>query len=111
VGTELPALPDAVTICFYRVLQESLTNAAKHAQADQIRVVLRCDADRISLTVEDNGQGFDPGGVISNSNQDGGIGLLGMRERLELLGGRLEINARPGRGTRLVASIPGRDSA
>ncbi len=110
-GTELPALPDAVTICFYRVLQESLTNAARHAHADQIRVVLRHDADRISLSVEDNGRGFDPGGVISASNQDAGIGLLGMRERLELLGGRLEINARPGHGTRLVASIPWRESA
>jgi PAS domain S-box-containing protein len=111
VGTELPALPDAVTICFYRVLQESLTNAARHAQADQVRVVLRHDADRISLSVEDNGRGFDPGGVISASNQDAGIGLLGMRERLELLGGRLEINARPGQGTRLLACIPWRESA
>jgi PAS domain S-box-containing protein len=111
VGTELPALPDAVTICFYRVLQESLTNAARHARADQIRVALRHDVHGISLSVEDNGQGFDPGEVISSSNQDGGIGLLGMRERLELLGGWLQIDARPGRGTHLVACIPRRESA
>jgi PAS domain S-box-containing protein len=111
VGTELPALPDAVTICFYRVLQESLTNAARHAGADQIRVALRHGSHGVSLSVEDNGRGFDPGGVISSSNQEGGIGLLGMRERLELLGGRLEINSRPGRGTRLVACIPRRESA
>jgi signal transduction histidine kinase len=110
VGTELPALPDAVTICFYRVLQESLTNAARHAQADQVRVALRHDSDGVSLWVEDNGRGFDPERVISSSNQDGGIGLLGMRERIELLGGRLEINSRPGRGTRLVACIPRRES-
>jgi PAS domain S-box-containing protein len=109
VGTELPALPDAVAICFYRVLQESLTNAARHARADQVRVALRHDADGVSLSVEDNGRGFDPGEVISSSNQDGGMGLLGMRERIELLGGWLEINSRPGQGTRLVACIPWRE--
>jgi PAS domain S-box-containing protein len=109
VGAEVSGLPDAAAICFYRVLQESLTNVARHAHADQVQVALRCDADRVSLSVEDNGRGFDTGGVISNSNQDAGIGLLGMRERLELLGGRLEINSRPGRGTRLVAHIPWRD--
>jgi PAS domain S-box-containing protein len=109
VGAEVSGLPDAAAICFYRVLQESLTNTARHAHADQVRVALRHDADRVSLSVEDNGRGFDPGGVISASSQDAGIGLLGMRERLELLGGQLEINSRPGQGTRLIASIPWRE--
>jgi PAS domain S-box-containing protein len=111
VGAEVPGLSDAATICFYRVIQESLTNVARHAHADQIRVMLSHDTDRVRLSVEDNGRGFDPGGAISASDQDAGIGLLGMRERLELLGGRLEIHSRPGQGSRLVASIPWRETA
>jgi PAS domain S-box-containing protein len=108
-GTELPALPDAVTICFYRVLQEALTNVAKHAHASHVRVALRCDADTLSLSVEDDGQGFDVSTEVSVSRQPRGIGLLGMRERLELLGGRLEIKSQPGQGTYLVAYAPRED--
>jgi PAS domain S-box-containing protein len=105
-GAELPDLPDAVTICFYRVLQEALTNVAKHAHANHVWVALRCDADTLSLSVEDDGQGFDVPSEVSVARQPRGIGLVGMRERLELLGGRLEIKSQPGRGTRLVAYAP-----
>jgi len=108
-GTELPELPDAVTICFYRVLQEALTNVAKHAHASHVWVALRCDADTLSLSVEDDGQGFDAPTEVSVSRQSRGIGLVGMRERLELLRGRLEIKSRPGQGTRLVAYAPRED--
>jgi signal transduction histidine kinase len=109
-GTELPALPDEVTICFYRVLQEALTNVAKHAHANHVWVALRCNADTLSLSVEDDGQGFDAQTAVSVSRQPQSIGLLGMRERLELLGGRLEIKSQPGQGTRLVAYAPREDT-
>jgi signal transduction histidine kinase len=109
-GTELPVLPDAVTICFYRVLQEALTNVAKHAHANQVWVALHCNADMLSLSVEDDGQGFDAQTAVSVSRQPQSIGLLGMRERLELLGGRLEIKSQPGQGTRLVAFCPWKDT-
>jgi PAS domain S-box-containing protein len=109
-GTELPALPDEVTICFYRVLQEALTNVAKHAHANHVWVALRCNADTLSLAVEDDGQGFDAQTAVSVSRQPQSIGLLGMRERLELLGGRLEIKSQPGQGTRLVAYAPREDT-
>ena len=109
-GTALPALPDAVTICFYRVLQEALTNVAKHAHANHVWVALRCNADTLSLAVEDDGQGFDAQTAVSVSRQPQSIGLLGMRERLELLGGRLEIKSQPGQGTRLVAYAPREDT-
>jgi signal transduction histidine kinase len=105
-GTELPALPDEVTICFYRVLQEALTNVAKHAHANHVLVALRCNANTLSLSVEDDGQGFDAQTAVSVSRQPQSIGLMGMRERLELLGGRLEIKSQPGQGTRLVAYAP-----
>ncbi|MBN1886649.1 MAG: GAF domain-containing protein [Thermoflexales bacterium] len=107
-GTSLPALPESVTISFYRFLQEALTNVAKHAAASHVEVALSYAADTVSLLVEDNGRGFDTL-VRSLSQVPGqlrGIGLLGMQERLELLGGRLEVESEPGQGTRLVAHVP-----
>jgi signal transduction histidine kinase len=100
-GAELPVLPEAANMCLYRVLQEALTNVAKHADANQVRVALRCDAEAVSLTVEDDGQGFEV-----QAGTSAGIGLLGMQERIELLGGQLEIESWPGQGTRLIAHIP-----
>jgi signal transduction histidine kinase len=111
-GTDLPALPDALAICFYRVLQEALTNVVKHAQATHVAVALRCDADTLSLVVEDDGQGFDARAqaAATGASRTRGIGLLGMRERLELLGGRLVITSAPGQGARLAASAPQEDT-
>jgi len=100
-GAEVPPLPQAVSICLYRFLQEALTNVIRHAQASQVSVALRCGARTVTLSVEDDGRGFDKQALVS-----GGIGLLGMRERLELVGGRLEIESQPGQGTRLTARVP-----
>jgi signal transduction histidine kinase len=101
VGAELLALSEAVDICLYRFLQEALTNVARHAQANQASVALCGDAETVSLSVEDDGQGFDTQAGVAV-----GIGLLGMRERLEVLGGQLEIESQLGQGTRLTARIP-----
>jgi PAS domain S-box-containing protein len=108
-GAELPALPDAAMITLYRVVQEGLTNVARHARASRVWVTLRQDANQVSLSVEDDGQGFDREAAEPAADYAWGIGLLGMQERLELLGGRLEVTSRPGRGTRLVARIPWRE--
>jgi signal transduction histidine kinase len=95
-------LSDTTPTSLYRFLQEALTNAAKHAQAKQILVRLSQQPGRICLSVEDDGIGFNlQDGQLSN-----GIGLLGMRERVEMLGGLIEIDSQPGRGTRLVAMVP-----
>jgi signal transduction histidine kinase len=104
-GGKLPALAEPVSITLYRFLQEALTNIARHANARQVNVVLRHDAEEISLIVEDDGEGFVPGlaALVAGKNQ--GLGLLGMEERLELLGGRLEIDSEPGRGTQVAAYI------
>jgi signal transduction histidine kinase len=99
---ELPALPDLVNICLYRFLQEALTNVAKHAQATQVQVKLAANASAVSLTVQDNGGGFDPQTGLPPK----GIGLLGLQERLELLGGRLELKSQPGQGACLAAHLP-----
>jgi signal transduction histidine kinase len=86
----------------YRLVQEALSNTAKHAGCDRasVRVVER--DGRISIEVQDDGRGFDP------AAQRTGFGLLGMRERVELAGGTLEITAGPGAGTRIVATLPAR---
>jgi PAS domain S-box-containing protein len=106
LGLESPVLPEAANSCLYRFLQEALTNVAKHACANQVCVALRCDAETVSLSVEDDGRGFDRQARLSVSGWPMGIGLLGMQERLESLGGHLEIESRPGQGTRLVAYLP-----
>ena len=108
-GKNLPRIPDGVSIHLYRVVQEALTNVSKHAHASRVCVHLEYDGDLIRLLVEDDGVGFDcttQFGVAVHS----GIGLIGMRERLDLLSGRLDIASRPGRGTRLTAWVPWKES-
>ena len=114
-GVEILNLTDAVNISFYRVLQEALTNAAKHARASSVKVKLSRRRRMVRLSVEDNGQGFNPRVQMRQAKshdfpQAGGIGLLGMQERFELLGGRLDVKSRPGMGTRLVAQAPTEES-
>lgn len=106
VGSTVHQLPAAVDIALYRFLQEALNNVAKHAQASRVSVELHADKTTISLTVVDDGRGFEPEEVMQVHNQAQGIGLSGMQERLESVGGRLIISSRPGEGTHLVAWIP-----
>ncbi len=105
-AVEMPILPDPIGICLYRFLQEALTNIAKHARARRAWVVLQRDTEEISLSVEDDGQGFDPSILRSSANGLTHMGLLGMRERLQMLGGRLDVDLQPSRGVHLIAHIP-----
>jgi len=92
-------------ITLYRVLQEAMTNVAKHAKAKTISVILEADSDEVRLIVEDDGSGFvqERSGVAGAAN---GFGLLGMRERLALVGGSLAIETAPCSGTALFCRIP-----
>lgn len=107
-GTELesPTPPLLTSLSLYRFVQEALTNAAKHAQATQIEVLLQQDAENILLSVTDNGRGFEPPPDLDSAEDLQGIGLRGMYERLIMINGRLEIYAAPGQGTRLIAHVP-----
>lgn len=106
-GEELPKpLSDEVTISFYRFVKEALTNVMKHAQATQVEVVLRLEDDRVVVSVADNGRGFDYEEGNAWQDRSGGIGLAGMRERFDLLGGQLEINSVTGKGTTITAYAP-----
>jgi signal transduction histidine kinase len=94
-------LPSEVETALYRVVQESLTNIVKHAHATRISVTLARRETGVAAVIEDDGAGFEPRTV-----REGGVGLLGMRERLALIDGRLEIESRPGAGTTIVAEVP-----
>jgi two-component system, NarL family, sensor kinase len=99
------ALSPRVEAELFKVVQEALTNIRKHAHATQVEVKLQRFPDHTTLSVQDNGVGFMPG-----TNDDGRHGLLGMRERVKLLGGRLHVRSRPGRGTRITVTIPAGDA-
>ncbi|MFL5910475.1 MAG: GAF domain-containing protein [Gaiellaceae bacterium] len=105
VGFEslLPAarLTPEIETALYRIVQESLTNIVKHAQAHSVSIVIARKSDSVSVIVEDDGVGFDP-----DRAREGGLGLIGMRERVSLIGGRLTIESRPGAGTTFVAEVP-----
>jgi len=97
--------PDVSTVLF-RIFQEALTNIARHAGATRAEVVLKKQPDGLVLLIRDNGRGFDP----ANSSSSKSLGLLGMRERAAILGGRVDISSAPGKGTRVTAWIPLRSS-
>ena len=98
----LEGLDEKVNITVYRLVQECLTNVAKHAAAGSVRIAIARAADggALSVSVTDDGKGFDPG------VRRQGLGLVGLRERVEALGGQLEIDSFPGAGTRIEAMIP-----
>ena len=95
-----PRLPEPVESALYRIVQEALTNIAKHAGASTVSVVTRRDDNRIVMVIEDNGTGFDAGAPAE------GLGLVSMRERAELLGGSLRVESDSNHGTTLVVEVP-----
>jgi signal transduction histidine kinase len=99
-AAELPRdLPEEHKTCIYRIVQEALNNAVKHAQASVVQVRLQHAAGRIDLVVQDDGTGFDAERVR-------GLGLLGMEERVHHLGGLFVIDSHPGRGTLVKIELP-----
>ena len=96
-------LPTETETTLYRIVQEALTNVLKHAAAERITVLLSHADAGVRLVVQDDGRGFDPGKA-----RDGGVGLLGMRERVSLIGGRLTVESTEGAGTMLTVEVPTR---
>jgi PAS domain S-box-containing protein len=89
----------------YRVVQSALTNVAQHAQASRVKVGLRKLADAVHLEISDNGKSFEPERVL-HARRNKRLGLLGMRERVEMVGGDFSVESAPGRGTTIRAQIP-----
>ena len=105
MGLDTSEISDPIDICLYRILQEGLTNCAKHGQASRVEVGLNRNGENVQLTIKDNGKGFDLADTLSDQNETG-IGLIDMQERLESLNGSLNVYSKPGAGARLVAKIP-----
>jgi PAS domain S-box-containing protein len=95
-------VPREISLCLFRVLQEALRNAVKHSGVPQFVVELRGTEGEIQLTVTDRGVGFDPDDAIKRH----GIGLISMRERMQLVGGKISIQSQPGSGTTIRACVP-----
>ncbi len=101
-------LPPAIETSLYRVIQEALSNAARHARANRIVVRFDREPDGIACTIADDGVGFEP---AQRSAGEDGLGIVGMRERLESLGGALEIRSQPEHGTEIRAFVPVEEEA
>ncbi len=100
-------LPSEVETALFRIAQEAMTNIVKYTRAQQVQIEFSFEAQQITLQISDDGQGFDIESVLVQRLQDGrGLGLLGMRERAELLGGRLEVSSEAGKGTRVRVRLP-----
>ncbi|GBD11858.1 Signal transduction histidine-protein kinase/phosphatase DegS [bacterium HR23] len=99
-------LPRHLEVALFRIVQEAINNIAKHAQARHAHIALQVANGTVQVTVADDGKGFEVARVLSPASRSTSVGLLGMQERVTLLGGRLEVDSAPGQGTRLRATIP-----
>jgi len=90
----------------FRVFEEGLNNAWQHAQADKIEASLDLQPHRLHLEIHDDGVGFVMGPTLGGLANGGHTGLLGMRERIEGVGGKWRVESRPGEGTRIVVDVP-----
>jgi signal transduction histidine kinase len=101
VNGSLESLDEAQRTCIYRVVQEALTNCARHAQARLVEVTLEENSDHVQVTVRDDGAGFDP-----QSLGVSGLGLMGMHERVQAIGGQLLVHSKQGFGTTVTVIVP-----
>lgn len=107
VDGEIPSVAEEVKVLMFEAARELLFNTVKHASADSANVHLHCTAgSAVELTVSDAGRGFDPASLSQTGKEGVGFGLFGIRERLALVGGVLEIESTPGQGSRFTVTVP-----
>ena len=104
-GSPEKRLPHVIETALYRIVQEALTNVTKHAQATRVTVCLQREDQMVRCSIRDNGIGFDSAVVLA-PRIERGLGFVGIQERLNSLGGKLQIVSFPGRGTELLITIP-----
>jgi signal transduction histidine kinase len=104
-GDDRRLLPQAETSLF-RVVQEAITNIAKHAEAENVIISIEYGPSEVLVEVEDDGKGFNPSDTTRPSEKGQGLGLLGMKERVALLNGVVSIDSRPGGGTMIKVRVP-----
>ena len=99
-------VPQDVATAVFRIVQEALLNVARHAAAEDVLVQIAAGERALLIEIEDDGRGFDPRSVVQPSETGRGLGLLGMRERVEILGGKMSLDSAPGEGTHVAFEIP-----
>jgi signal transduction histidine kinase len=105
-GLERQRISPQIETTIYRIAQEALTNVLKHAEATRVSVLLEYRNNQIRTIVEDDGKGFDTDYSPNGTPMSGRLGLIGMQERVALVGGTFDVESRPGSGTTLVVRIP-----
>jgi signal transduction histidine kinase len=99
-----PRLPADVEVAIYRVVQEALANVARHSNAEIVSIILRRDPAQVQMIIEDDGVGFDVDKLMSAPPENRRLGLIGMQERVQLVGGEFKLESGP--GTTIVITIP-----
>jgi signal transduction histidine kinase len=106
-NSDVPELNETISTAAYRICQEAMTNVARYAEASRVSVVLKAENNIISLSVRDDGKGFDTEGL----SEFEGVGIAGMRERATLAGGSLEVMSEEGKGCHVLFKVPARQDA
>jgi signal transduction histidine kinase len=99
-------LAPEVETALFRAVQEAIVNVTRHARAETVLIQLSADRSSVTVEIEDDGVGFDPDGIAAEPGSLRGIGVLGMRERIEIVGGTLRIDSEPGGGTHVIMTVP-----
>jgi two-component system, NarL family, sensor histidine kinase UhpB len=99
-------VPSDLAIACFRVVQEALTNVIRHARAQHVCIEFSQTGDALDLAVRDDGVGFDVAKTLEQASSYGHVGLLGMKERVQILGGDMEVDSEAGHGTRIRISFP-----
>lgn len=105
IPDEVPVMDSTISLALYRILQESLTNIAKHARASRVTVRLAIEGRQVRLTISDDGRGLGPNDLLQ-AQQKNRLGIYGMQERAELLGGRFEVLSETGEGATIQVTLP-----
>ncbi len=102
----MPPLPPESQLVLFRIIQESLNNVHRHSGASEASITVECQRNEISVTISDNGKGFKLPRQLSEFASQGKLGLAGMVERVQLVGGRLDVSSQEGKGTKIVVTVP-----
>jgi signal transduction histidine kinase len=103
---ESQEISEATTVCLFRVFEEAMSNIKKHSAATQVKIEVEVGSNEVRLSVEDNGVGFSIPSRMGDFVRNYHFGLVGIREMLEAVGGRLSVESAPGKGCRIIATVP-----
>jgi PAS domain S-box-containing protein len=102
----IPLLPPETQLVLFRIVQEALNNVHRHSGASEAGITVECRGDEVRVTISDNGKGFELPQQLSDFAGQGKLGLTGMAERVQLIGGELEVSSQEGKGTTIVVKVP-----